>query len=247
MNSKALFAGALAASLLAWGSVAFASPVTGTLGITYFDVLNGTGGPDFGGAGTPNVAAGSALGPNGQPVVNSVTPGVTEFNPATHELTWWNPLLNSAVHATGSGVVTIPYSSDMFPLNSLGTSDAAAFETAVLKGTFNLATAGTVHFTVGSDDDAFVYVNGILVGQNPGIHGLSDVTFAATGLAGVNTLEIFYADRERVAAHLDVSADVTLTAGVPEPSTWAMMILGFAGIGFMGYRRGKSQGALRVA
>jgi hypothetical protein len=26
-------------------------------------------------------------------------------------------------------------------------------------------------------------------------------------------------------------------SGVPEPSTWAMMILGFAGVGFMGYRR----------
>jgi hypothetical protein len=24
---------------------------------------------------------------------------------------------------------------------------------------------------------------------------------------------------------------------VPEPSTWAMMILGFAGLGFMAYRR----------
>lgn len=30
---------------------------------------------------------------------------------------------------------------------------------------------------------------------------------------------------------------VTLTAAVPEPSTWAMMILGFAGVGFMTYRR----------
>jgi PEP-CTERM motif len=30
---------------------------------------------------------------------------------------------------------------------------------------------------------------------------------------------------------------------VPEPSTWAMMILGFAGIGFMAYRR-KSKPAL---
>ena len=33
---------------------------------------------------------------------------------------------------------------------------------------------------------------------------------------------------------------------VPEPSTWAMMVLGFAGVGFMAYRR-KSQGpALRL-
>jgi hypothetical protein len=29
----------------------------------------------------------------------------------------------------------------------------------------------------------------------------------------------------------------TATAAVPEPSTWAMMILGFAGVGFMAYRR----------
>jgi hypothetical protein len=28
-----------------------------------------------------------------------------------------------------------------------------------------------------------------------------------------------------------------VTPAVPEPSTWAMMILGFAGIGFMAYRR----------
>ena len=34
-----------------------------------------------------------------------------------------------------------------------------------------------------------------------------------------------------------------LTATVPEPSTWAMMMLGFAGLGFMAYRR-KSKPAL---
>ena len=33
---------------------------------------------------------------------------------------------------------------------------------------------------------------------------------------------------------------------VPEPSAWAMMILGFAGIGFMAYRR-KSKSALMAA
>jgi hypothetical protein len=32
----------------------------------------------------------------------------------------------------------------------------------------------------------------------------------------------------------------TAVAAVPEPSTWAMLLLGFAGIGFMGYRRRKS-------
>ncbi len=36
------------------------------------------------------------------------------------------------------------------------------------------------------------------------------------------------------------------TAGVPEPSTWAMMILGFLGLGFAGYRSSKSRLTLRA-
>jgi hypothetical protein len=34
---------------------------------------------------------------------------------------------------------------------------------------------------------------------------------------------------------------------VPEPSTWAMMILGFCGLGFMAYRRKQNGAALSVA
>ena len=47
-----------------------------------------------------------------------------------------------------------------------------------------------------------------------------------------------------------VSTDSIVTSGsitsVPEPSTWAMLLLGFAGIGFMAYRR-KSNPALMAA
>jgi hypothetical protein len=37
----------------------------------------------------------------------------------------------------------------------------------------------------------------------------------------------------------NVSVEGPAVAAVPEPSTWAMMILGFAGIGFIAYRRRK--------
>jgi hypothetical protein len=33
---------------------------------------------------------------------------------------------------------------------------------------------------------------------------------------------------------------------IPEPSTWAMMILGFAGVGFMTYRRKNKPAMLRM-
>jgi hypothetical protein len=34
---------------------------------------------------------------------------------------------------------------------------------------------------------------------------------------------------------------------VPEPATWAMMLLGFTGVGFMAYRRRNHAPALRLA
>jgi PEP-CTERM motif len=43
-----------------------------------------------------------------------------------------------------------------------------------------------------------------------------------------------------------LSVSGTFTPAVPEPSTWAMLLLGFAGIGFMAYRR-RSKPALMVA
>ncbi|OKO75149.1 PEP-CTERM sorting domain-containing protein [Bradyrhizobium sp. AS23.2] len=37
-----------------------------------------------------------------------------------------------------------------------------------------------------------------------------------------------------------------ITAAVPEPSTWAMLVLGFAGVGFLAYRRKGQRATLRL-
>jgi len=42
------------------------------------------------------------------------------------------------------------------------------------------------------------------------------------------------------------TASFPVTAAVPEPATWAMMMLGFAGLGFMGYRRKSKASTLAV-
>ena len=40
----------------------------------------------------------------------------------------------------------------------------------------------------------------------------------------------------RTVAWSDVNYLTTNISGMPEPSTWAMIILGFVGLGFMAYR-----------
>ena len=41
--------------------------------------------------------------------------------------------------------------------------------------------------------------------------------------------------------------NVTVSGAVPEPSTWTMMLLGFAGLGFAGYRRARAGHATLAA
>lgn len=45
-------------------------------------------------------------------------------------------------------------------------------------------------------------------------------------------------------ANVTTAGQFTLTAAVPEPATWAMMILGFAAMGLMTFRLRKLGGAL---
>jgi hypothetical protein len=71
--------------------------------------------------------------------------------------------------------------------------------------------------------------------------GISEVGFITgleTGLAYVNI-------HDRTFPGGEIRGQLILTA-VPEPSTWAPLILGFAGIGFMAYRR-KNKMALNAA
>ena len=77
---------------------------------------------------------------------------------------------------------------------------------------------------------------------------LENLTVTGTGLdtlefSAIGTSDSYGGSLDAVSLTADA---VSLAAAVPEPFTWAMMILGFAGIGFMAYRR-KSKPALLAA
>lgn len=93
-----------------------------------------------------------------------------------------------------------------------------------------------------------------MVGGNgaPGSqHGPLDFTILGITTANftANSLGYFFgSDLIRLSngATGSVAAGTFVMTAVPEPSTWAMMILGFFGVGFMAHRR-KTQGSIRLA
>ena len=79
----------------------------------------------------------------------------------------------------------------------------------------------------------------VMPGANPGGYSGGSDFF-------LNTFSANIPNFTATAGDVNFQTFVNVTAAVPEPSTWAMLFLGFASIGFMAYRR-KSKPALMVA
>jgi hypothetical protein len=100
---------------------------------------------------------------------------------------------------------------------------------------------------------SFPYVTDNVYGSHHGPGGystfqISDLNDPTLTISSNWTLQVFQGNIV-VPSDYQVQIDVFLPAGVaavPEPSTWAMMILGFFGMGFMAYRR-RSKMAFRIA
>jgi hypothetical protein len=90
-----------------------------------------------------------------------------------------------------------------------------------------------------ADSAGHIVGNPFAIGNGP--LGFVAPDGATALLLGIN--DDTYSDNS---GQLVVSVTSPSIGAVPEPSTWAMMILGFAGVGFMAYRRRNNDAMLRV-
>lgn len=131
--------------------------------------------------------------------------------------------------------------------------DPAANGTYVYQSTFSAsATAGFLTGQFAADNEtASISINGVTIYGGPGFPTSqfsfwTPFSYSGPLNLGTNTIDftvVNYAQNGGNPSGLNVQF---LTAGVPEPATWALMILGFLGIGFVAYRR-KATSAFRFA
>jgi hypothetical protein len=115
--------------------------------------------------------------------------------------------------------------------------------------TLTVAGAGEP-FTIGSfTGTAPLLVNNVLTPSaanpngTPGYEAIFRFSDAHSAYAlGASTEAINAGNSDQEFSAVLTGGDVTtLAGGVPEPSTWAMMFLGFAGLGYAAFRRAKKQ------
>jgi hypothetical protein len=93
-------------------------------------------------------------------------------------------------------------------------------------------------FTAGHDDGLTLTIGGLAVIDVPGPTSFATTTETYTGPSGTLPFQLVYGECCGAPADLAISLPL-VTPGTPEPATWAMMALGFAGLGFVGWRRSK--------
>jgi hypothetical protein len=63
--------------------------------------------------------------------------------------------------------------------------------------------------------------------------------------AGPYSLQEVFTIHATGAGNTNLSIDLTSSA-IPETSTWAMMLLGFAGLGYVGFRKARARSAISI-
>ena len=136
---------------------------------------------------------------------------------------------NVGVGTFVSGSTSVTLTGDINEVILLPSSDTMSFGQVVFSP-FNVADEAIVNSAFGGSyklSTAFPLTSGSL---NPP----TAATYSTNGGALVFADDSF------------TTVSFQATGGVPEPSTWAMMLLGFAGLGFAGYRRGRKAVSIEV-
>jgi hypothetical protein len=149
-----------------------------------------------------------------------------------------------------------------FTLNATNSGPATLSGGEILQryaGSFTI-TNGATNYLSGTFSDAVFGAGGALTLSASNPSPTQSVTFTSNVIAP-NLISAF--NRALSLSFTDVSPNAAIVAGtlrsfnsdvsgsfssaVPEPSTWAMMLLGFAGLGYVGFRKARARSAISIA
>lgn len=199
------------------------------------------------------------LGTGSSPDAGVKTASYSNLNPLDYTNLWWGPALQATMNGTLSSLTF---------LSAVGNTATWTGTTSVFDHATSTTMPITVEFiaTITSGGSGWITPSSVGISGDPlevaQITGTSFVVteqfLAKTGAGSYQTFSGLFnslnggpdpsqtLDRTSLNGGFFYTDPSFSTGAVPEPSTWAMMILGFAGVGFMAYRR-KSKPALMAA
>jgi fibro-slime domain-containing protein len=164
----------------------------------------------------------------------------TEGANYVNQFDWWDNAYYVGQRVDSDADLQSNFANSWFPLNQGITGDPYHFAVR-WTGSFYVASDMTYTYSMGSDDDSWLFIDKQLELDLGGIHAKSYTNYNVDLSAGWHSIDIFFAERHVVQSgfQLNFFSDLHPTAPVPEPGTLMLVGIGLAGAGFLRRRKAK--------
>ena len=150
--------------------------------------------------------------PDGVEFENSITGFVPGDDPFNHP-DWWNPAKLSFTRVDSS----LDFGNNFWPVDEGLSGDPQHF--TVHWQALLTAAEGNYDYRLKSDDDSWMYINGVLVEDIGGVHGAATHTGSAHLNAGINTFDLYFAERHTFQSELSfrwLEPGIEVNSPIPE-------------------------------
>lgn len=152
-----------------------------------------------------------------------------------HQWDWYTAPYQVFQRVDSTADLQSNFASSWFPVNTSLPNDPQDFAVK-WTGQFYVAADMNYDYSMGSDDDSWLFIDKKLVLDLGGVHGMSWDTYTVALTQGWHDIDIFFAERNVVQSgfQLNFFSD-TVPTPTPEPTT--LLLLGLGLMGLAGVRR----------